>query len=409
MMKWVMQMWQCVIHVGALRATPLRRDRASPVPTTHSGVASQSFYIGLQHFAAADEGRTEDPTERKIRKAREEGRVAKSQELVGALVLLFPAAAIWIMGQYIFRTCLEMLDFFFNRAVSLDPVTNPTIAPICAMYFLRMAAPIIGIALAAGVIANVAQVGWLFTTKPLTPDFSKIVPHFGRYFQKTIGSVEGLFNLFKSIFKMIVIGIVAYFLISSEVEKFRGLQSVSIWNGLTLTASLGARLLIVVALLLLALSIPDIFIQKWQFKEQMKMTPQEVKQERKEEEGDPQVQARIRQRMREMISRNMIANVPKADVVVTNPTHYAVALEYNRERDTTPRVTAKGADEIARRIREVAKENEVPVIENPPLARFLYANVEIGDNIDKVPYEYITAVAAVLNTVYAMKERSAYV
>ncbi|MDR3275981.1 MAG: flagellar biosynthesis protein FlhB [Treponema sp.] len=355
--------------------------------------------MDLQWFAAEDEGRTEEPSEYKIRKAREEGRVAKSQELVGALVLLLPAAAIWILASYILTTCMELIQFFFQRAVELDPVKDRAIAGVCLSYFVRMAAPIMAVALAAGIFANLVQTGFLFTTKPLTPDFSRIVPHFGRYFKRTIGSVEGLFNFFKSLFKMIIIGMVAYLLISAEIGKLATLQSVSLWTGLTTVASLAIRLLIIIALLLLALSVPDILFQRWQYRESLKMTIQEVKEERKMYEGDPMVRNRIRQRMRELITRNMAANVPKADVVVTNPTHFAVALEYNRDTMSAPQVTAKGADEMAAQIKEIAREHDVPIVENKPLARALYAETEVGDSI---PLRYYEAVAALLKHVYMM-------
>jgi flagellar biosynthetic protein FlhB len=298
-----------------------------------------------------------------------------------------------------------MLQFFFGRITEFDPIKDPRIAVVCLTYFARMALPVIVVAMAAGIIANLVQTGFLFSTKPITPDFTRVLPHFGRYF-KRIFSAEGAFNLFKSIFKIAVIGIVAYMLVSGEIGKLVTLQSVSLWTGLTTTASLAIKLLIIVALLLLLLSVPDIFIQRWQFREQMKMTVQEVKEERKQYEGNPEVRNRIRQRMREIMTRNMIVNVPKADVVVTNPTHFAVALEYDRYAYPAPRapmVTAKGADEMAQQIKRIAKENDVPIVENKPLARALYATVEVGDII---PDEYFVAVAAILRQVWAMDEQT---
>jgi flagellar biosynthetic protein FlhB len=160
-------------------------------------------------------------------------------------------------------------------------------------------------------------------------------------------------------------------------------------------------LLIIAALLLLGLSIPDYLFQRWQYMESLKMTKQEVKEERKMYEGDPLIKSRLRQRMRELLSRNMAANVPKADVVITNPTHYAVALEWNKDTMPAPMVTAKGADEVAQRIKAIAKESGVPIVENKPLARALYAEVEIGDII---PETYYQAIATVLAHVYKINE-----
>jgi flagellar biosynthetic protein FlhB len=358
--------------------------------------------MDLQWFAAEDEGRTEEPSEYKIRKAREEGRVAKSQELVGALVLLLPALAILILAPYMLRTCVEMIRFYFLRAVELDPAKDGIVMEAFLNYFVRLVLPIILVSLFAAIFANVVQTGFLFTAKPLIPNFSKIVPHIGQYLQRTLFSMEGLFNFAKNLVKMAIIGGVAFVLIRSRIKELTTLQSVNFWDGVTLIASLAIRLLIICALLLLALSIPDVMFQRWRHRESLKMSREEVKEERKMYEGDPQIRNRIRQRMRELMTKNMIANVPKADVVITNPTHFAVALEFNAEIMSAPRVTAKGQDEVARRIKEIAREYEVPIVENKPLARALYAEIEVGDLI---PDTYYEVVALVLSKVMALNEK----
>ncbi|HCM27960.1 MAG: flagellar biosynthesis protein FlhB [Treponema sp. GWB1_62_6] len=361
----------------------------------------QALLMDLQWFAAEDEGRTEEPSEYKIRKAREEGRVPKSQELVGALVLLMPALAILFLAKTMLKTCVEMVRFFLERAVELDPTKDPIVARAFFSYFIKLALPIMLVAVFTAVFANVVQTGFLFTTKPLTPNFSKILPRFGKYFQRTLFSMEGLFNFAKSVLKMAIIGIVAFIIIRGEIVRLANLQTASLWSSVTLVSSLAMRLLIVAALLLLALSVPDLFFQRWQYTESLKMTKQEVKEERKMYEGDPLIKGRLRQRMRELLSRNMAANVPKADVVITNPTHFAVALEWNRESMSAPVVTAKGADEVAFRIRRIAEDSGVPVVENRPLARALFAETEIGDAI---PEQYYQAIAVVLAHVYKMDE-----
>ncbi|MDR0600206.1 MAG: flagellar biosynthesis protein FlhB [Treponema sp.] len=358
--------------------------------------------MDLQWFAAEDEGRTEEPSEYKLRKAREEGRVAKSQELISALVLLFPALTILFLGRYILRTSVEMLRFFFLRINELDPVRDRIVGGVFFSYFVRLALPVAAAAAAAAIFANLVQVGPLFTVKPLTPDFSKIVPRFGRYFQRTLFSMEGLFNFVKSIVKMAIIGVVAFVLVRSRVQELARLQTAGLWLGFTTVAGLAARLLIISALLLLLLSIPDMLFQRWQYRESLKMTKEEVKEERKMYEGDPHIKARIQRRMREFMSRNMAVNVAKADVVITNPTHFAVALEYDEDTMPAPLLSAKGADEMALRIRGIARENGVPLVENKPLARALYQEVEIGQN---VPVAYYQAIAQVLAHVRALEER----
>ncbi|WP_304242381.1 flagellar biosynthesis protein FlhB [Gracilinema caldarium] len=357
--------------------------------------------IDLQWFAAEDEGRTEEPSEYKIRKAREEGRVAKSQELIGALCLLLPTLTLIFLGPSMFKTSLEMIRFFFTRLNETDNLLNGTFFVVFLTYFARLALPIIAVAMLSGIIANLVQTGFLFTTKPLVPKFSKIVPRFGQYFQRTLFSVEGLFNFAKSILKIAIIGVVSYIVISSKIQQLARLQTATLWTGFTTVAGLAAQLLIIAALLLLGLSIPDYLFQRWQYMESLKMTKQEVKEERKMYEGDPLIKSRLRQRMRELLSRNMAANVPKADVVITNPTHFAVALEWNKDTMPAPMVTAKGADEVAQRIKAIANEHGVPIVENKPLARALYAEVEIGDII---PETYYQAIATVLAHVYKINE-----
>jgi len=352
---------------------------------TGSLVSGKELYnaalaMDLQWFAAEDEGRVHDPTDITYRKAREEGRVAKSQELIAALGLLLPAIAIIFLAPYIVRTCTEMLKFFLTRVNELDPLTDRLTAVIVVNYYLPLALPILAVAVVAALFSNWIQVGFLFTTKPLVPDFTKILPKFGRYFGK-IFSKEGLFNMLKSVFKMFVIGSVAFFVIRSQFNQLVNLQTAGLWTGITLVASLAAKLLVIIALLLLVLSVPDIFFQKWQFKESLKMTREAAKEEMKQEDGDPEMRRRLKNRYREMLSRNMLNAVPDADVVITNPTHYSVALLYEPGKMEGPKVIAKGEDDFAFRIREVAKENGVPVVSHPPITRALYYETEVGDYI----------------------------
>jgi flagellar biosynthetic protein FlhB len=357
--------------------------------------------MDLQWFAAEDEGRTLDPSPYKIRKAREEGRVAKSQELIGALVLLLPALAIFFLAPYMLRTCVEMLRFFFLRAAELDPAKDRIILGAFFSYLIRLALPVAAVAMAAAVFANVVQTGFLFTVKPLVPNFSKVAPRFGQYFRR-IFSREGLFNLAKSVVKMMIIALVAFNLIRSRIGELANLQTADLWTGVSLVASIAIRMLIISALLLLALSIPDFLFQRWKYREELKMSVQEAKEERRMHEGDPLIRSRLRQRMRELMTQDMLTNVPTADVVITNPTHFAVALVYHQGLDG-PMVLAKGEDVIAFRIRRVAQLHGVPLVENKPLAQALFKETNVGDII---PEAHNNAVATILAHVYWLnKER----
>ncbi|MDR2600931.1 MAG: flagellar biosynthesis protein FlhB [Spirochaetaceae bacterium] len=385
----------------------LQRAREEERFWREEGVLKQKSaysHIHLQWFASAEEeGRTEEPTERKLRRAREEeGSTVKSKELIDALVLLFPTLTILFLAPKMLSTCVEMMRFFITRAVEMDPSKDRVIFLQIIFYFCRLALPVVAVSVVAALAANIAQdmlqFGVHFTTKPIAFKFNKIVPNFAAYFQKTLFSATGMFNLFKSIIKMTIIGVLAFILIRSDIEKIANLQTASLLLGVQTIGSLSMRMLIISALFLIILSIPDYMFQRWQHRESLKMTKQELKQEWKEEEGDPQVRQRIRQRMRELLTQNIQANVPKADVVITNPTHLAIALEYN-ETLVGPRVLAKGEDELAQRIKKIAQENNVPLEENKPLARALYPAVEVGGI---VPQEYWAIIAEILRRVHGI-------
>jgi flagellar biosynthetic protein FlhB len=252
-------------------------------------------------------------------------------------------------------------------------------------------------------LGNLFQVGFLFTVKPLKPDIKRIVPNFGRFIKRAFFSGEAFFNLAKSIFKVVVIGVIAYLNIKMEVDKFIHFVTTPFWLNFATIAKVAFRILVEASLGMLVLAIPDYLFQRKQHRESLKMTKHEVKEERKMYEGDPLMQNRLRERMREMLSQNMLQNVPQADVVVTNPTHYAVAMQWEQHSMSAPMVTAKGQDNIAQKMREIAQQNEVPIIENKPLARALYQEVEIGDSI---PEKYWEVVALVLAEVYKMSGKT---
>jgi len=358
--------------------------------------------IPLQWFSddAELQGKTIDPTEFKLRKLREEGQVPKSQELIAALGLLLPAILLLFLAPSMLKTCMEMLRFFMMRAVELDPTKDRIIAGVFFRYLARLATPILVVAMVSGIVSNLVQTnGLLFTTKTITPDFTKVIPRIGEFF-KRIFSIDGVWNFGKSLVKMVIIGTVAYTLIRKDLHKLVNLQKASPYTGLSTVASLAIQMLIICAILLLVLSIPDIIFQRYRFRQRHKMSRQELKEETRMYEADPTIQSRIRGRFRDLLKQNISAAVPRSSVVITNPTHLAVALEYNFSMPG-PRVNALGADEIAAQIRKIAEENGVPIIEDKPLARALYYTSNVGDII---PEDYFTAVAAVLSKVWHINQ-----
>jgi len=363
--------------------------------------------IDLQWFADSDDedapGKTEQPSEYKLKRLREEGQLAKSQDLVGAIGLLLPALLLLFIAPYMLRTCVEMVRFFFLRAVELDPTKDAIIAGNFFIFFARLVLPIIIVAFISAIFSNLVQTGgFLFTTKPITPDFSRVLPRFGQYF-KRIFSIDGLVRLGMSLIKIVIIGIVAYLFIKADINKLLNLQKADVYKGLTLVASIAIRMILVVAFLMFVLSVVDYFFQRWRFRERHKMTRYEQKEERKMYDSDPQIQQRIRSRFREMLRQSLTETVPKANVVITNPTHLAVALQYDeRYMHDGPIVVAKGDDEIAARIREIAKMHDIPLVENKPLAWALYRETDVGD---VVPRKYLQIVAEIYIKVLRLDEK----
>ena len=356
----------------------------------------------LQWFAAEDEGRTEEPTEHKIQEARKEGKVAKSQDVTAAVVLLFSILTIWITSEYLYNGMLDMVRFYYSSATEIDVTSDTTAFNAFFGFFIPLTLPVVVVAFIAAFLGNVLQVGFLFSTKPITPDFNKAAPKIGKWFERSFASVEALYNFFKSLGKVVIIAGLAYINIRMRIGQLANLVNMPFRQGFGVVAGAAFSLVLQAAIVLLVLSIVDYFWSRRQHLEQLKMTKQEVKEERKQYEGDPLVKNRLRQRMQELLSQNMIQNVPQADVVVTNPTHFAVALQYDSLRMQAPTVVAKGADNIAFKIREVAEEHGVPVFENKPLARALFAELEIGDEI---PEQYYQALVTILKEVYRMKGR----
>jgi flagellar biosynthetic protein FlhB len=356
------------------------------------------FPFDLQLFAAEDEGRTEEPSEKKLREAREKGQVAKTQELPQALVVVFGFLVMFFLGAWIYETIVHMTVFYLSN-FSHFSINEKS----CMVEFVRSTEilgktllPIFIAAILAAILGNVAQVGFQFTLHPLMVDFSKIKFNPAEMVKKVFFSKQIGMNLLKSLVKIGAIGFISYLIISSEFDSLIKLADSSVSAALLLVSSLAVKLIIWSSVVILALAIPDYMFQRAEFMDSLKMTKHELKQELKETQGDPHMRMRLRQMQRDIMTRTMIREVPKADVVVTNPTHFAVALRFNRDETPAPMVIAKGVDSMALRIREIAKEHDILMVENRPLAQELYKRLEIGDMIPEDLYRAVSLVYAEL-------------
>ena len=361
----------------------------------------------LQFFAKEGPGgeKTEPATEKKLNDARKEGQVAKSKEVGNAVGLL---ALFLIMKLWVGHMGLQFLQIFTDVYQRIPGATanwngylpeNDMLAIFRHMMLqiLYIVAPIFAVAFILAFLSDVVQVKWQITGKPLKPKFSKISPINGF---KRIFSANSLVELIKSIVKIVLVVYVAYSYLQDKWQYLYFLYYMPLLQAIQfigqLVTDLGLRITIVYILIAAA----DYIYQRFKFSQDMKMTKQEVKDEYKQQEGDPQIKGKIRQKMQEASRRRMMQSLPQADVVITNPTHYAVAIKYDPEVLDAPIVIAKGEDYLAKKIKEIAKENNVEIVENKPLARMLYANVEVGQ---AVPPELYQAVAEVLAFVYHLQ------
>ena len=361
----------------------------------------------LQWFAKDGEGgeKTEPATAKKLQDARKEGQVAKSKELSAAVELIALFLVLKIFVSYIGENLIsvfpviyhKMPDIINNSAGGLSVFTVTTVVNNVMLVILKILAPVFAIGVTCCVLINILQVGWKVTGKPMQPKFSKINPMSGF---KRIFSKESLFELVKSIAKIALIAYVAYTSVKDHQNDLFLLYDIPLMQVIILIGSIVIDAGLKISIVYLVVGIVDWLYQKHKFKEDMKMTKQEVKDEYKNTEGDPQIKGRQRRKMQEVSQKRMMQDVPKADVVITNPTHFAVALKYEAKVSSAPVVLAKGEDYLAQKIKEVARENKIEIVENKPLARMLYHNVDVGAEI---PPELYQAVAEVLAAVYKAK------
>lgn len=360
----------------------------------------------LQWFADGEGGeKTEPATQKKLDDARKEGKVAKSKDLTEgfALVVLFLLLKVFI--GYIGDRMVGLFDNTIGRMAEFEKVNRAGLSTVAVTTMLSNAIlellliiwPFLVFGFAIAFLLSIYQVGWKVSTKPLEPKLSKFNPINGF---KRIFSKDSLFELVKSIAKVGIIAYITYTSLKDEANNLFILYEISLNQAIALVGEIILDVGLKIAIVFVFIGVVDYFYQRWKFADEMKMTKQEVKDEYKNTEGDPQIKGRIRQKMREVSQRRMMQDVPKADVVITNPTHFAVAIKYDAEVSTAPVVVAKGEDFLAQKIKEVAKEHNVQIVENKPLARMLYHNVDIGAEI---PPELYQSVAEVLAMVYHMK------
>lgn len=363
----------------------------------------------LQYFAKDGPGgeKTEEPTAKRKSDARKEGQVAKSKEVSNCVMLfaLFLILKIWVgnlgngileLFSAVYNKIPELSDFYVGEeGTGVWILLKQTLT-----QYLLIMLPIFFIAVFLAFVTDLLQVKWKPTRKPLQPKFNKLNPAKGI---KKLFSKSALVELAKSILKILMISYIVYSTLQKRVGYLLRFYNMPLMQGVRIVGDVTIEIGLKVCAFYIVIAALDYAYQKHKHHEDLKMTKQEVKDEFKNSEGDPKVKQKIRQKMMEASRRRMMNAVPRADVVITNPTHYAVALKYDPDKIDAPYIVAKGEDYLAQKIKEIARENHVEIVENKPLARMLYYNVEIGET---VPPELFSAVAEVLAFVYSVQGRS---
>lgn len=343
--------------------------------------------------------KTEAATPRRLEKAREEGQVARSRELSTFLLLAGGVGGLWAMGSTLYAQLGLVVEqsFLFERSVAFDPAVMVAHFWSLAQRSLLALLPLLILLLLIALVAPMLLGGWLLSAKSLAPQFSRLNPLKGL---KRLFSTHALAELGKAIAKSLLVGVVAVQFISSHVGEMMALMTQPLPQALANALQLAAWACAVIVLTLIVVIGIDVPYQLWSHAKKLRMSKEDLRQEHKESEGDPHVKGRIRAQQQAVARRRMMSKVPTADVIVTNPTHYAVALAYQEGSMGAPRVVAKGTELVAARIRELGAEHGVPLLEAPPLARALYRHVDLDKEI---PAELYTAVAEVLAWAYRLK------
>jgi flagellar biosynthesis protein FlhB len=346
--------------------------------------------------------KTEAATPKRRTDARNKGTVAKSMDLNTALVLLVCMYVIKISGGFMIQglsgVMQDLLSGFGHVYITQDTVWS--LAREYGIRTLVICAPIVLSAGLVGFSVNVMQVGFHASAQPMAPDLNKLNPITG---MGKLFSMKGLVELLKSIVKVSIVGYVVYTFLKAELPGFTKLADMSIQASAGVIAGICWRMLMKACAVMMLIAIIDYGYQRYQYEQSVKMTKQEVKDEYRLQEGDPEIKGRIRQKQRQMAKQRMMKDIPKADVIITNPTHLAVAIQYDSEHMSAPTVVAKGQRLVAQKIKEIAAQNGIPIVENKPVARALYAAVEVGG---QVPEDLYQAVAEILAYVYRLSEKS---
>ncbi len=350
---------------------------------------------------ADDMEKTEEPTSKKIEDARKEGNVPKSQDTSSFITLLVAVVAVYIFIPFIMQRIIFIYEYYMSLiGVPLTTTIVFDIGFISLRELVFMILPIASIVALSGIVAGLVQFGFVYTTKPLTPDLKKIDPIKG--LGKLI-SMKKLIEGIKITAKVIIVFVIAFYFL---IEYTKELPTVINFDIMSQMKWLAEKIIIMVLIMLMiffVLGMVDLMIVRYQYFKDLKMSKQEVKDEYKQMEGDPLIKAKIKQVQMQLAQKRMMSELPSADVIITNPTHFAVALRYDKEKESAPRVVAKGADKIALKIKEIGRNHLIQIIENPPLARELYKSA----NIDEViPENLYKAVAEVLAFVFKSANKS---
>ncbi len=358
----------------------------------------------LQLFAEGGE-KTEEPTAKKLTDAREEGQVARSTDLISSSALIALFAGLKLFVGRIGKQFIDSFNNFYNNIVktAADDFNIGSASALmkeCFLSIFQIIIPIFIISVFVAIVINIFQVKWKITTKPLKPKFNKFNPITGF---KKIFSKDKLVDMLKEVLKITAIIYIAYNTLTNYSENLQKLYDMELMQAIQFIGNIVIKLGLNISIVFLIIGAADYIYQKLKFRKDMRMSKQEIKDEYKQSEGDPQIKGKIRAKMREVSQRRMMQMLPQADVVITNPTHFAAAIKYDKESSEAPMLIAKGADYLAQKIKEVAKDNNIEIVENKPLARMLYYNVDVGNEI---PPELYQMTAEVLAYVYNLKNKT---
>lgn len=354
--------------------------------------------LDLQYFAADE--KTEKATPKKQQDTRKKGQVPKSQDVNTGFLLLFVFGALFLFGDYMKGTMIGMYKLAFNEHIHRDLTEAQTHSIFVEMTveITKIIAPIMGVAVVAGIASNLLQVGVMFTGEPLKADLKKLDPIKGA---KRIFSARALVELLKSLLKISMVGVITFAIIWVNKDQMMMMSQKSVDVALAFFGTITIIMGLASALALLILSVLDYTYQRYDHEKNIRMSKKDIKDEHKNMEGDPQIKAKIKEKQRQMSAARMMSEVPGADVVITNPTHYAIAIKYDETKADAPMVVAMGVDFLALKIKEIAKSHDVVTVENRPLARALYQHSEIDRPIDE---QFFKAVAEVLAYVYQLEK-----